>query len=605
MNHDPLFTKFALDEMTIEEGSNYRNDLLSKDISEEEINVEVEAIRATSAAIKSEYQRDQVLNLSKASKEELLKKKKWKIFKKIAIGLSLTTSVFTLFIATVAIWYNFSNSNLKDRFYDNFFGKSEGYADNFSDSQVHSTNHLSREKYDHIEASRYSRVSDNSLTTFSIDVDTASYANVRRFINNGVRPNKGAVRVEELINYFSYDYTFSNPEHPIDLKLDLTNSPWNKDRKVVRVALKADTPKIAINSSKNIVFLLDVSGSMSSPNKLPLLKESIKLLLRNLKGDDKVSIVVYAGSSGVVLEPTSVSDKVKIHKALNQLQSGGSTNGGAGIVAAYKLAEEEFIKNGVNRVILATDGDFNVGTTSRYELVDLIQEKAKKNIYLTVLGLGMGNYSDSLLEEVSNKGNGNYAYIDSLSEANKILNVDLEKNFVTVAKDVKIQIEFNPSKVEAYRLIGYENRQLANEDFNDDTKDAGDIGAGHTVTAIYEIVPKGGGIDLPKIDKLKYSSSTKTEVNSDELLTVKVRYKKPNAFMSDKFEKSLKGGSEFVDNDFTFALAVASFGLKLRDDELTKNMSYEEIRSMADRSKGEDKNHYREEFLELIDLLKK
>lgn len=466
---------------------------------------------------------------------------------------------------------------------------------------------FNREGYEKIETNKYTLVSAQPLSTFSIDVDTAAYANVRRFLFQGQLPPKNAVRVEEMINYFPYEYDIKHDKHPVGIKVSQAESPFNKGRKIVRVAMKSAAPREMVEARKNLVFLLDVSGSMNDPKKLPLLKESMKLLMRKLKAEDSISIVVYAGSSGVVLEPTPATEKLKIIRALDNLNAGGSTNGGAGIHAAYKMAKQAFIKNGVNRVILATDGDFNVGASSHGALLDLIEEKAKDDIFLTVVGLGMGNYQDSLLEKISNRGNGNFAYIDSLNEANKLFNIDLEKNLTTVAKDVKIQVEFNPNLVQAYRLIGYENRMLKAQDFNDDKKDAGEMGAGHTVTAIYEIVGNDEKLNLPGIDKLKYGKVVKSGSNDSELLNVKVRYKQPTASKSVKFEVPLKKDDMTdlkKDQEFDFAMAVASFGLKLRGDELTEGISYRDLIKQAKRSQGKDEYGFRSEFVEMVELAK-
>lgn len=467
---------------------------------------------------------------------------------------------------------------------------------------------FNREAYDKIDTNPYTLVSNQPLSTFSVDVDTASYANMRRFLLKGQMPPKDSLRVEELINYFHYENKFEFDKHPVAIKVQQANSIWNKGRKIVKVALQADSPSNLTQARKNLVFLMDVSGSMSQAKKLPLLKESMKLLMRKLKPSDTISLVVYAGAAGVVLEPTEAKESVKILRALDNLNAGGSTNGGAGIKAAYKMAKQAFIKDGVNRVILATDGDFNVGTSSQSELIELVEAKAKEDIFLTVVGLGMGNFQDALLEKISNRGNGNYAYIDSLSEANKLFNIDLEKNLTTVAKDVKVQIEFNPNLVQAYRLIGYENRMLAAQDFNNDQKDAGEMGAGHTVTALYEIVPVGEKFEgTAKVDDLKYAKKTKATSNKEELLNVKVRYKAPTGTKSTKFEIPLKNKSnEFkhMDSDFKFATAVASFGMKLRNDKLVQELRYRDIENIAKESKGKDQYDFREEFLEMINLAK-
>lgn len=464
---------------------------------------------------------------------------------------------------------------------------------------------FNREGYDQIKANPYVAVSSEPLSTFSVDVDTASYANIRRFLFRGQLPPKNSVRVEEMINYFPYNYNFDHKDHPVAVKVDQIESPFNKGRRIVRVAFKADAPREMTEAGKNLVFLLDVSGSMNDPKKLPLLKESMKLLMRKLDENDTISIVVYAGAAGVVLEPTPATEKLKILTALDNLSAGGSTNGGAGIKAAYKLAKQGFIKKGVNRVILATDGDFNVGASSHGALLDLIEEKSKDDIFLTVLGLGMGNYQDSLLEKISNRGNGNYAYIDSLNEANKLFNIDLEKNLTTVSKDVKVQVEFNPKFVKAYRLIGYENRMLKAQDFNDDKKDAAEMGAGHTVTALYEIVPPSQEMDLPSVDKLKYGNVVKNRNDSNEILNVKVRYKQPTGSKSTKFEVPLQNvniDKLTADLDFDFALTVAGFGLKLRGDEMAKDMSYRDLLKRAKASKGKDEFGFRSELIEMIEL---
>ncbi|MCR9204982.1 MAG: VWA domain-containing protein [Halobacteriovoraceae bacterium] len=464
---------------------------------------------------------------------------------------------------------------------------------------------FNREGYEKIETNKYTLVSAQPLSTFSIDVDTAAYANVRRFLFKGQLPPKNAVRVEEMINYFPYDYDIKHDKHPVGIKVSQAVSPFNKERKIVRVAMKSAAPREMTEARKNLVFLLDVSGSMNDPKKLPLLKESMKLLMRKLKEKDSLSIVVYAGSSGVVLPPTPATEKLKIIKALDNLNAGGSTNGGAGIHAAYKMAKQAFIKNGVNRIILATDGDFNVGASSHGALLDLIEEKAKDDIFLTVVGLGMGNYQDSLLEKISNRGNGNFAYIDSLNEANKLFNIDLEKNLTTVAKDVKIQVEFNPNLVQAYRLIGYENRMLKAQDFNDDKKDAGEMGAGHTVTAIYEIVGNEEKLNLPGVDKLKYGKVVKNGSNDKELLNVKVRYKQPTASKSVKFEVPLQNDQMTdlkKDQEFDFAMAVATFGLKLRGDNLVDGITYRDLIKQAKRSKGKDEYGFRSELVEMVEL---
>ncbi|MDP6636608.1 MAG: VWA domain-containing protein, partial [Phycisphaerae bacterium] len=388
------------------------------------------------------------------------------------------------------------------------------------------------ETYDRIVDNAFKLVADHPLSTFSTDVDTASYANVRRFLAHNQLPPPGAVRIEEMINYFtySYDQPTSRSPHPFAVHAEAASCPWEPKHRLVRIALKGRELDPAKRPPSNLVFLLDVSGSMGSHNKLPLVKAAMKMLVEQLGEGDRVAIVVYAGASGLVLDSTSCDRKERIISALDKLQAGGSTNGGAGIELAYSVAISNFIKGGTNRVILATDGDFNIGTTNNSELIRLIEKKASSGVFLSVLGFGMGNYKDGRMEKLADKGNGNYAYIDTESEARKVLVREMCGTLVTIAKDVKIQVEFNPAEVTAYRLIGYENRILNKEDFNNDKKDAGDIGAGHTVTALYQIVPAGQKVNVPGVDKLKYSSNTTPSAAADsgEMMTVKLRYKKPD-----------------------------------------------------------------------------
>ncbi len=468
------------------------------------------------------------------------------------------------------------------------------------------------ESYAEAKVNEFIRVLDNPLSTFSIDVDTASYSNMRRFINNGTLPPKDSVKVEEFVNYFNYKYPAPTGKTPFSVNMEVAQSPWNSEYKLVRIGLKGKEITLNSRPNSNLVFLLDVSGSMSNPNKLPLLKESLKMLLRKLDERDRISIVVYAGASGLVLKPTPANKKVDIIQALNRLNTGGSTNGGAGIELAYKTAMEGYIKGGINRVILATDGDFNVGTTGRSQLLELIKEKAKSKIFLTVLGLGMGNYKDDTLETLAQNGNGNYAYIDNMNEAKKVLNEDLSGTLMTIAKDVKFQVEFNPAKVSAYRLVGYENRMLKAKDFNDDKKDAGEIGAGHTVTAFYEVVPAGVKFKGPGIDKLKYQKIAKASekaapvlIDSPEMLNVKLRYKEPEGTKSTKVEFPLVDSNqkfEAASEDFRFATAVATYAQILKKDERIGDLKLADVLSMGKKAKGEDRYSYRQEFLELVEL---
>ncbi|MCB1051342.1 MAG: VWA domain-containing protein [Acidobacteria bacterium] len=407
------------------------------------------------------------------------------------------------------------------------------------------------------------------LSTFSIDVDTASYSNLRRFLNQGQLPPPGAIRIEELINYFDYAYPTPDPGQPFSASVEVTSAPWNEAHRIARIGLKGYEVDPASRPACNLVFLVDVSGSMENPNKLPLVQSSLTKLVNHLRGDDSVALVVYAGSSGTLLDPTPVSQKATIVQAIQQLSAGGSTQGSAGIEAAYALAQSAFKKDGINRIILATDGDFNVGISDNSSLEKLISEKAKGGVFLTVLGFGMGNYQDSTLELLADKGNGFYAYIDSEVEADKVMVHQLTGTLMTIAKDVKIQVEFNPQAVSSYRLIGYENRKMAARDFNDDSKDAGEIGAGHTVTALYEIVPVDQASKAGSIDPLKYQAQAEPTADafSNELLTVKIRYKKPDSDtsqllsfpVSDSYQKL-----EETSADTQFALAVACFGLNLR-----------------------------------------
>jgi len=470
------------------------------------------------------------------------------------------------------------------------------------------------ESYGKIVENAFKRVPGNELSTFSIDVDTASYANMRRFLKQGQLPPANSVRIEEFINYFSYEYPQPAAGKPFGVNFEMASCPWAPKHKLVKIGLKGRDIAKDKRPASNLVFLLDVSGSMSDDNKLPLLKKSMKMMVKNLDKSDRVAIVVYAGASGVVLNSTTADRKDTITAALERLNSGGSTNGGAGIELAYKIASENFIKGGTNRVILATDGDFNVGTTSEDSLEGLIEKKAKSGVFLTVLGFGMGNYKDSMLEKLSGKGNGNYAYIDTLNEAKKVLVNEMGATLVTIAKDVKIQVEFNPELVEAYRLIGYENRMLKKEDFNDDKKDAGEIGAGHTVTAFYEIVPKGVAMPNSSVDPLKYKKVKKVakvaekaeEVPAkfaNELMTVKLRYKEPSGSKSKLLTFPLKNsnrGYNSASDDFKFAASVAAFGMILRNSQYCGSATYKIVLKLAENGLRNDRYGYRKQFIELV-----
>ncbi|MBL3656878.1 vWA domain-containing protein [Fulvivirga sediminis] len=461
------------------------------------------------------------------------------------------------------------------------------------------------EGYNTIEENVFKDAIKNPLSTFSIDVDAASYSNVRRFLNNGQMPPKDAVRIEEMINYFDYDYSEPAKEDPFSINAEVSSAPWNQKHKLVHIGLQGKNIPVEDLPAVNLVFLVDVSGSMSDANKLPLLKSSFRMLTQQLRPQDRVAIVVYAGAAGVVLPSTSGDHKGKILKALNGLQSGGSTAGGEGIKLAYKVAKENFIEDGNNRVILATDGDFNVGESSDAQMQRLIEEKRDDGIFLTALGFGMGNYKDSKMETLADKGNGNYAYIDNILEAKKVLVSEFGGTLFTIAKDVKIQVEFNPAKVKAYRLIGYENRLLNDEDFNDDKKDAGELGAGHTVTALYEIIPFGVDSKFSPIDDLKYQ---KIEISqeaegSDELLTVKLRYKDSRGSESKLIEKPLKDTSiKWADTseNFRWSAAIASFGMLLRQSEYVDDMNYQDVLELAQSAEGKDEQGYRAEFIHLL-----
>ena len=460
------------------------------------------------------------------------------------------------------------------------------------------------EDYEAVQDNGFKLASAEPLSTFSADVDAAAYGNMRRFINQGQMPPKDAVRVEELVNYFSYNYPKPNNGHPLAITAEVNACPWNELHRLVRIGLKAQEIAGENLPASNLVFLIDVSGSMLGPTRLDLVKASMKLLVNNLRDKDRVAIVVYAGSAGEVLPSTSGSDKQKIKEALDNLQAGGSTAGGAGIQLAYKIAKKNFIEKGNNRVILCTDGDFNVGVSSEQELENLIEKERKSGVFLTVLGYGMGNYKDKKLQVLAQKGNGNHAYIDNMQEASKVLVEEFGGTVYTVAKDVKLQVEFNPAKVQAYRLVGYETRLLNKEDFNDDTKDAGEMGAGHTVTALYEVVPVGVKSTFGSVDDLKYQKTEApkmTLTNSPEILTVKVRYKKPNEDVSKKIELPLVDNSKAkASADFQFAAAVAMFGQLLRDSNYKGDATYKKVITLAELGFGDDKLGYRHEFVRLV-----
>ena len=491
----------------------------------------------------------------------------------------------------------------------------------------------SGEEYDALVEHAFRRTLNEALSTFAIDVDTASYANVRRHLMGGSLPSAGAVRVEELINYFDYEYARPSGAAPFSVTTDVLACPWDARRQLVRIGLKGREVHRHERKDSHLVFLIDVSGSMNNPDKLPLVQRSLRMLTEQLDVRDRVSIVVYAGNEGLVLEPTSGRERGAILAAIDELRSGGSTNGGAGIRLAYKTAREHMVEGGVNRVILCTDGDFNVGTTSRDELVKLVEEERRSGVFLSVLGFGTGNLKDSSMEQLADKGNGAYAYIDSAAEARKVLVEQMSGTLEAIAKDVKIQVEFNPARVQAWRQIGYENRALAPQDFADDTKDAGEIGAGHTVTALYEIVPVGVPFELPEVSapqgepareaelkglgylgapseprevgELRYQTAQQGAATSfgDELLHVKLRYKAPDGEVSQLIEKPVAGAAASWNEaapDARFAAAVAAFGMKLRSSEHVRELSYAQIERLATDALGRDERGWRREFVDLV-----
>ena len=464
---------------------------------------------------------------------------------------------------------------------------------------------FSAESYAPREDNDFLAVTENPLSTFSIDVDTAAYSNMRRFIEAGQLPPRDAVRIEELINYFRYDYPAPTTDAPFSASVEVADCPWNPEHRLARIGLAGREIARGAHPGSNLVFLIDVSGSMEDPQKLPLLKSALALLIEELGARDQVAMVVYAGASGLALPPTSGAAKAEIVEAIERLEAGGSTNGGAGLALAYRLARENFVPGGVNRVILATDGDFNVGETDRGTLLRMIEKDAKNGIFLTALGFGYGNLKDDTLEHLADRGNGNYAYIDRLAEARKVLVEEMAGTLVTIAKDVKIQVEFNPLEVGAYRLIGYENRMLKKEDFNDDRKDAGEIGAGHNVTALYELVPPGKALEAPAVDALKYQSvAAPTAAAEDgDLFTLRVRYKEPEGHVSRllSFPIADEGLSlRAASADFKFAAAVAELGLLLRESSLAPSATFESAEKLAIDGLGADERGLRAEFLQLL-----
>ena len=484
-----------------------------------------------------------------------------------------------------------------------------GYASNsYSKTNLiadYSSSIRNTESYARIDENQFEHVGTNPLSTFSVDVDRAAYSNIRRMINAGQIIPVDAVRIEEMINYFNYSYKQPDSNQPFSIQTEQAQTPWNADTQLVKIGIQGKEIPVGNLPPSNLVFLLDVSGSMNSPNKLPLLKSAFKILVNQLREQDKVSIVVYAGSAGTVLKPTNGSNKTEILNALDNLKAGGSTAGEEGLKLAYTLAENHFIDGGNNRIILATDGDFNVGLSSDREMENLITEKRNSGIYFTALGFGMGNYKDSKLELLANKGNGNYAYIDTMQEAQKVLGTEFGGTLHTIAKDVKIQVEFNPAVVSGYRLIGYENRLLNDADFNDDTKDAGEIGSGHSVTAVYEVLLAGKESKFLKpVDDLKYTSTKAVKPNSKgELFTVKLRYKEPDGEISKLIEKAVSFEDKKIkstSDDFNFVASLALFGMQLRDSPFKNDASLALTLDLAEKGRGDDKEGFRAEFIRLV-----
>ena len=468
------------------------------------------------------------------------------------------------------------------------------------------------EEYDYIKENEFKDAARNPLSTFSIDVDTASYSNLRRVVNDGQLPPSDAVRIEEMINYFDYDYPQPAGEHPFSITTEAASCPWNGENRLVHIGLQGKSLDFGHLMPCNLVFLIDSSGSMQDQNKLPLLKQSLRLLLDGLSARDRVAIVAYAGSAGLILPSTPASDRKTIVAAMDRLEAGGCTAGGAGMQLAYATAKENLIPGGNNRVILCTDGDFNVGVSSTAALVRMMEEYRKTDIYLTICGFGMGNYKDGRMEQISRAGNGNYFYIDGIKEAKKVFVKQMRANMFTIAKDVKIQIEFNPAKVKAYRLIGYENRVMPDEDFNNDLKDAGELGAGHTVTALYELVPAGSKQSVPGTDPLKYQQVKITgAAGSAEIMTVKLRYKQPRQSTSRLITVAVSDAGTAIagaSENLRFSAAVAGFGMILRDSQFKKDLTLADVVRLARGARGRDAEGYRAEFISLAEtcaLLKK
>ena len=630
--NDPRMTAYLLNELSPEEKDLFEKELQNNAKAIEEL----QNLKRTMNVLRNELKKEPLQNFKmnvKTKKEALFS------FKKIKYWIAVPGTLALLYFYFIPI-INLKIAALSE----GVFGKAETMVDSINESDSYDSiakmkseisSHLSManmsramprgnvsypegsipssqlnsEEYDRLNEEDFQKTADQPLSTFSTDVDTAAYSNVRRFLNMNQKPPVDAVRIEELINYFTYDYALPQGDDAFAIHLEQASCPWKKEHQLVRIGLKAKEVVNTNQAGNNFVFLIDVSGSMQDSDKLPLLKKAFAIFVENLKENDRVSIVTYAISSEVVLPATKGNERQKIQSAIENLNAGGGTAGASGIELAYKIAQENFMKDGNNRIVLATDGDFNLGLTHRGGLTRLVEEKAKDGVFLTILGVGTGNYKDSQMKSLSSIGNGNYFYIDQINEAQKVLGHNLFANMTPVAKDAKIQVEFNPNLVNAYRLIGYVTRKLNHQDFNNDKKDAGDVGSGHTVTALYEIVPKGVSIDLPDMDKLKYQNvptATSTEFKS-ELLTVKVRYKNPTESTSKLLSESLNNAPKLFDSasrDFRLASSVALFGMLLSQSKYSGDMSYNDVLEMAKAAKGKDPYAYEAEFIELIEKAK-
>ncbi len=627
---DVTLTSFALGELPEDQ----MKEIAMEVQKDPKLQEQVEQIKEVGLELETQFKQEETSRLDQKDRKKFLANRKSKGFWSIKVLAPLTMMLMLTMTTVYFFKSNWRNDKLTS-ITDKVFGNAEKFANEPSAPQVsmrsssfvpkkmmkvkmaESMMFIPRQE-EEFNTESYHKENQNSwidvitqpLSTFSVDVDTASYSNTRRFIMDGRLPVKASVRIEEFINYFSYLYEAPamNSDHPFAVHTEVSSSPWHSDYKIVRIGLKGKEVANDQRPKSNLVFLLDTSGSMHDSNKLPLLKDALKLLVTKLNDTDRVSIVTYAGSSGLVLDSVKGSEKATILRALSDLRAGGGTNGQSGIKLAYEVAQKGFIKGGVNKVLLVTDGDFNLGVTNQDALVDLIKEKSSSKIFLSILGMGRGNYKDHRMETIANKGNGNFYYLDTLNEAKKVLVNDINGTLMTIAKDVKIQVEFNPGLVEHYRLIGYENRKLAARDFNDDKKDAGEIGAGHSVTAIYEIVPKGVKFHGAKIDKLKYQKVAEAKkIDSNELMTVKLRYKRAEE------SKSILLNVPVSDSDKKFeqaslntklAVGAASFAMILRDDEEIGNMNISKAQELINESLAEDRFGYRQELFELIGIAK-